>query len=141
MLLQSVLAESRACTLYWNIVRWRNFWPIPTGSAIRIWRNILVFHFAGSSICNFFIYGKNTREYIATFILVQLNIFPVKVPTRQEVWNLLVSTVTGQNTTRGEKEISFLRDSGAKLAHKFYVWLVSWMRFWTIKEFYAIIML
>ena len=26
-------AESRACTLYWNMVYWRDFPPIPTGSA------------------------------------------------------------------------------------------------------------
>ena len=44
-------------TLYWNIVYWRDFLPIPTGSAACIWRNILVFHFAVLSIYNLFIYG------------------------------------------------------------------------------------
>jgi len=33
-LIQSLWTESRACTLYWNIVYWRDFLPIPTGSAV-----------------------------------------------------------------------------------------------------------
>jgi len=40
-LVQSVWAESRACTrIYWNIVYWRDFLLLPTGSAVYIWRNI-----------------------------------------------------------------------------------------------------
>ena len=31
--IQSAWAESHACTLYWNIVYWRDFLTIPTGSA------------------------------------------------------------------------------------------------------------
>ena len=49
-LIQSVWAESRACTLYWNIVYWRDFLPIPTLSAGCIWRNTLVVHSAVLSI-------------------------------------------------------------------------------------------
>ena len=49
-LIQSVWAESRACTLCCNIVYWRDFLPILTESAECIRRNILVFHFASYSI-------------------------------------------------------------------------------------------
>ena len=38
------------CTPYWNIVYWRGFLPTPTGSAVCICLNSLVFHFAGSSM-------------------------------------------------------------------------------------------
>ena len=48
-LVQSVF-EQKACTLYWNIVHWRDFLPTPTGSAVCVWRHILVFHFAVLSI-------------------------------------------------------------------------------------------
>jgi len=33
-LIQPVWAESRACTLHWSIVYWRDFLPEPTGSAV-----------------------------------------------------------------------------------------------------------
>ena len=33
-LIQSVSTESHACTPYWNIVYWRDFLPIPTGSVV-----------------------------------------------------------------------------------------------------------
>ena len=56
-LIQSLWAKSSACTLYWYIVYWRDFLPTMTGSAVYIWRNSLVFHFAGSSIYSLFIYG------------------------------------------------------------------------------------
>ena len=56
-LIQSVWTESRVNTLYWNIVYWRDFLSITTGSAVYIWRNILVFHFTCSSISNSFTYG------------------------------------------------------------------------------------
>ncbi len=45
-LVQSVWAESRTITLYSSIVNRHDFLSIPTGSAVCIWRNILVFHFA-----------------------------------------------------------------------------------------------
>ena len=40
-------------TIFWNIVNWRDFLPIPTGSAVCIWRKILIFHFASLSIHTF----------------------------------------------------------------------------------------
>ena len=36
---------------------WRDFLPKPTGPAVYIWHNILVFHFASNSIYNFLFYG------------------------------------------------------------------------------------
>ena len=65
-LIQSVWAESRACTLFthWNIVYWRDFLLIPTGSSVCIRRNILVFLFADSSIYNLFIYGTTLPKSI-----------------------------------------------------------------------------
>ena len=48
-LIQWVWTGRHACKLYWNIVYWRDFPPIPTGSAVNIGLNSLVFHFAGSS--------------------------------------------------------------------------------------------
>jgi len=43
--------KARQYTIYSRIVHRPDFLPIATGSAVRIWRNILVFHFVGSSIC------------------------------------------------------------------------------------------
>ena len=34
-----VWTESRACTLYWNRVYWRDFLPLPTETAVCSWRN------------------------------------------------------------------------------------------------------
>ena len=53
-----IRAESCACTLSWNIVYWRDFLPTWTESAVSIWRNILVFHFASYSIDNLLFYGS-----------------------------------------------------------------------------------
>ena len=38
--------------IYWNIVYWRDFLPMPTGSTVCIWRNI--FKFAYFSIYNLY---------------------------------------------------------------------------------------
>ena len=51
------VAESRASILLSSIVYRHDFLPIPSGSAVCIWHNILIFHFAGSSTYNSFIYG------------------------------------------------------------------------------------
>ena len=49
-LIQSVWAESHGWyTIFQNSVQRLDFLPIPTGSAVGIWRNNVVFHFAGSS--------------------------------------------------------------------------------------------
>ena len=45
-LIQLAWAESHACTLNLNILYRHDFLPLPTGSAVCIWHNILVFHFA-----------------------------------------------------------------------------------------------
>ncbi len=45
-----------AFTRYWNIGYCPN---VPTGSAVSIWRNSLIFQFGGSSIYNSFIYDVN----------------------------------------------------------------------------------
>ena len=55
-LIQLVWTESRASTQYSSIVYWHDFLPMPTVLAVFIWRNIIIFHFAGSSIYNLFIY-------------------------------------------------------------------------------------
>ena len=48
-LIQSVGAESRACTLYSSLVYMHDFLSIPTGSDVSVSRNSLVFHFVSSS--------------------------------------------------------------------------------------------
>ena len=48
-LIQSVWAESRACTLYSSLVNMHDFLSIPTGSDVSVSRNSLVFHFVSSS--------------------------------------------------------------------------------------------
>ena len=58
-LIQSVWTESSTSTLYSSIVYRHDFLTIPTGSAVCIWRNILVFHFVGPSKYNFGINGTN----------------------------------------------------------------------------------
>jgi len=67
-LIQTAGAESHASTTVfqdWNIVVLERFSAhIPTGSAVcmyRIWRNILVFHFASHCIYHFLFYGVNRR--------------------------------------------------------------------------------
>ena len=57
-LIQSVWAESRSGIVHYlgifNDIAYRHdFVHIPTGSAVCIWRNILVFHFASYSIYNY----------------------------------------------------------------------------------------
>ena len=64
-LIQSVWTGSRACKLSWIIGYLRDFLPILTESAVCIWRNSLVFHFAGSSIYNSFIYGQNDAVLVS----------------------------------------------------------------------------
>ena len=49
----------RQYTIYSSIVHMHDFLPMPTGSAVCIWCNILVFHFAGSSRYNWLIYGHS----------------------------------------------------------------------------------
>ena len=45
-LIHSVWAESRACTLRWKIVYWRDFLPIYRLDQVYVhWSNIIVFHF------------------------------------------------------------------------------------------------
>jgi len=58
-LVQSVWPESRARTLYSSIGH--DFLPIPSGSCSSMYlaQYILVFHFAGSSTYNLFLYGQN----------------------------------------------------------------------------------
>ena len=48
-LIQSVSAESPTSTQNSSIVYRHDFLPIPTGSAVGIWRNVLVFHFVSTS--------------------------------------------------------------------------------------------
>ena len=50
---------------------WPNFLALPTRSAVCIWRNILVFHFASYSICNLLFYGCTL--YIPTFWLLYIS--------------------------------------------------------------------
>ena len=45
-------------TLFFSIVYRHDFLYIETGSAVCIWLNSLVYHFAGSYINNAFIYGR-----------------------------------------------------------------------------------
>jgi len=49
-LIHLVRTECHACTLYWNIVHWRDFRPIPTGLAVCIWCN----HFLCLPFCGLF---------------------------------------------------------------------------------------
>ena len=57
--------ESRACTLYWNIVFWRDFAHgyLPAGSAVCICLNSLVVHSASFSMLNWsFFFGKDILD-------------------------------------------------------------------------------
>ena len=61
-LIQSVWAESRPSTLYFSMCTVTTFclYSYRLGLLYKcIWRKILVFHFAGSSMYNSFIYGWN----------------------------------------------------------------------------------
>ena len=64
-LIHSVLAESGENTQYSSLVYRPDFLPIPTGSALCIWRNSLVFHFASYSIYDLFFYGFNHLLQVA----------------------------------------------------------------------------
>ena len=47
---------------------WRDFLPIPPGSAVCIWRNILVFHFVSYSINNLLFYGLLLLNWYLVFV-------------------------------------------------------------------------
>jgi len=53
--------------------------PIPAVSAVCIWRNILVFHFAGSSIYTSFIYGSPDEGYFYLLPIFWALAFPMPI--------------------------------------------------------------
>ena len=91
-LIQSVWAECRACTLYWNIVCWCDFLPIPTVSAVRYLGTYVFCVISSSSILRAQLYKTppSMDTYISTAEATKDANISIKkainVPTKARQW-------------------------------------------------------